>query len=170
MYATTHSSNNKTQKPDIHRYIHIIGHGEHYNSQTWLGNVFLCRYVQKGRLDRWKNLPSLSNLSILDVTIITSGQGPAFYTQRARLKKKTQLAEKEIQRLQKKLEELTRKQGECIDDAFHGDLLGIMKENCNVIKKAYPEGSFQRLFWEEQLRAASVKDSCQVRWHPLIIH
>ena len=50
----------------------------------WLGNVFLCRYVQKGRLDRWKNLPSLSNLSILDVTIITSGQGPAFYTQSAR--------------------------------------------------------------------------------------
>ena len=51
----------------------------------WLGNVFLCRYVHKGRLDRWKYLPSLSNLSILDVTIITSVQGPAFYTQGARL-------------------------------------------------------------------------------------
>ena len=51
----------------------------------WLGNVFLSSYVQKGRIDRWKNLPSLSNLSILDVTIITSGQGPAFYTPRARL-------------------------------------------------------------------------------------
>ena len=50
----------------------------------WLGNVFWCRYVQKGRLDRWKNLPSLSILSILDVTIITSVQGPAFYTLRAR--------------------------------------------------------------------------------------
>ena len=44
----------------------------------WLGNVVLSSYVQKGRLDRCKNFSSLSNLSILDVTIITSGQPPVF--------------------------------------------------------------------------------------------
>lgn len=31
------------------------------------------------------------------------------------------------------------------------------------------EGSFARLFWEEQLKAASVKDPRLMRWHPVII-
>ena len=44
-----------------------------------------------------------------------------------------------------------------------------MKEKTPEIVEAYPEGSFKRLFWEEQLRAASKKDMRQVRWHPLII-
>ena len=56
-----------------------------------------------------------------------------------------------------------------MDDDFHGDLLGIMKEKSPDIEKVYPEGSFKRLYWEEQLRAASKKDPRQVRWHPLII-
>uniref|UniRef100_A0A1X7UBG4 Transposable element P transposase-like RNase H domain-containing protein n=1 Tax=Amphimedon queenslandica TaxID=400682 RepID=A0A1X7UBG4_AMPQE len=36
-------------------------------------------------------------------------------------------------------------------------------------KKAYPEGSFLRLFWEEQLKAASVKDARLIRWHPVMV-
>ena len=36
-----------------------------------------------------------------------------------------------------------------------------MKEKSPEIEKAYPEGSFKRLFWEEQLRAASKKDPRQ---------
>ena len=36
-------------------------------------------------------------------------------------------------------------------------------------KIAYPKGSFASLFWEEQLKAASVKDARQIRWHPLMI-
>ena len=56
-----------------------------------------------------------------------------------------------------------------MDDALHGDLLNIVQGSSEEIKKMYPEGSFQRLFWEEQLRAARVKDSRQMRWHPLLI-
>ena len=48
-------------------------------------------------------------------------------------------------------------------------MVGIMKEKTKDIVQAYPEGSFARLFWEEQLRAATAKDPCQVLWHPLII-
>ena len=36
------------------------------------------------------------------------------------------------------------------------------------VKKAYPEGSFSRLFWEE-LKAASVKDARLIRWHPVMV-
>ena len=53
-------------------------------------------------------------------------------------------------------------------------LTQICMKNCwntktQEIHNAYPEGSFKRLFWEEQLRAAQAKDPRQVRWHPLII-
>ena len=34
---------------------------------------------------------------------------------------------------------------------------------------AYPDGSFARLFWEEQLKAATSSDSRSVHWHPVII-
>ena len=44
-----------------------------------------------------------------------------------------------------------------------------MQENNEDVKKKYPEGSFQRLFWEEQINAAHVKNSRQIRWHLLII-
>ena len=44
-----------------------------------------------------------------------------------------------------------------------------MEEKSPEIASTYPEGSFKRLFWEEQFRAASKKDSHQVRWHPLIM-
>ena len=36
-------------------------------------------------------------------------------------------------------------------------------------RSTFPQGSFRRLFWEEQLKAASQKDPRQMRWHPLII-
>ena len=83
-----------------------------------------------------------------------------------KLKKRAQLAENEIRQLKVKVKELTQKQGDC---ALHSDLFNIMQESSEEIKKMYPEGSFQRLFWEEQLRAARLKDSRQMRWHALLI-
>ena len=60
-------------------------------------------------------------------------------------------------------------QGETLDERFHTDLIRIMDQNGDLIKKAYPEGSFSRLFWEEKLKAASVGDSRQMTWHPVLI-
>ena len=56
-----------------------------------------------------------------------------------------------------------------MDESFHSDLLKIMDDGSDEIKKAYPEGSFAKLFWEEQLKAAKVSDSSQVQWYPIII-
>uniref|UniRef100_A0A1X7VGH2 Transposable element P transposase-like RNase H domain-containing protein n=1 Tax=Amphimedon queenslandica TaxID=400682 RepID=A0A1X7VGH2_AMPQE len=44
----------------------------------------------------------------------------------------------------------------------------MINSNDNV-KKAYPEGSFLTLFWEEQLNAASVKDARLIRWHRVMV-
>ena len=36
------------------------------------------------------------------------------------------------------------------------------------IEQQLPEGTFRGLFWQEQLKAAKVKDARQTRWHPMI--
>ena len=94
---------------------------------------------------------------------------PEKITKMKKVKKQAQDATQEVRRLQKKIEQLTCDHGDRIDVGLHEDLLGIMNEKTKDIQDAYPNGSFGRLFWEEQLRAATVKDPRQVRWHPLII-
>lgn len=71
-------------------------------------------------------------------------------------------AEEDLKRLKDKVWTL---QGETVDSELHSDLVDIMKENADEVRKAYPEISFSRLFWNEQLKAASAKDPRQVRWH-----
>ena len=85
-----------------------------------------------------------------------------------KMRKRIRGAEQTVQQLTAKIEALM-KHGESIDSAMHTDILSIMTDKTDEIRKTYAEGSFSRLFWEEQLRAASHKDPRQVRWHPLII-
>ena len=33
----------------------------------------------------------------------------------------------------------------------------------------YLKNSFEYLFWEQEMKVAQCKDSCQMRWHPIII-
>lgn len=46
---------------------------------------------------------------------------------------------------------------------------GFMNQNNDKISKLFPDGSFARLFWDEQLKAASSVKATQIRWHPLMI-
>ena len=85
------------------------------------------------------------------------------------MKKRMHAAESSVKRLKEKVKKLTEEHGESVDNELHSDLIGIMRNNDEQIKKAYPEGSFSRLFWEEQLKAATSKHPCQVRWHPVMI-
>ena len=40
---------------------------------------------------------------------------------------------------------------------------------CIMILQVLPDGSFKKLFWEQQVKALMSKDPRQRRWHPLII-
>ena len=77
-------------------------------------------------------------------------------------------AAEEVKRLKDKVNKLLG-QGETVDNELSSDLLEIMHENADQIRNAYPENSFSRLFWYEQLKAASTKDPRQVRRHPVLI-
>lgn len=80
----------------------------------------------------------------------------------AKLKERAHAAEKQAHKLRVRIKELTKQNGDSVDPKLHADLLGIMNENSEQIKRAYPDGSFARLLWEEQLKAASINDWWQV--------
>ncbi|XP_065916190.1 uncharacterized protein [Dysidea avara] len=44
-----------------------------------------------------------------------------------------------------------------------------MKEKSSHISQTYPHDSFQRMFWDAQLREANLKNSKNIMWDPLII-
>lgn len=85
------------------------------------------------------------------------------------LRRRAYSAEQKVTRLCEKIHKLTQEQGDIVEHGLNSDLVHIMNENSEEIKKAYPEGSFARLFWEEQLKAATASTSKQFRWHPVII-
>ena len=79
------------------------------------------------------------------------------------------LAKLKIDRLLKKLDLITDKEGVCIDDETSDDLKSIMTDEEDAILAKFPEGSFQRLFWQQQKKASATPDKRGFRWHPLMI-
>lgn len=90
---------------------------------------------------------------------------PQKKTKMEKLKKRARVAECAVEKQQDRIRRLTMEQGETLEATLQSD----MEENTDRIKSAYTEGSFARLFWEEQLKASSIPNMKQVRWHPVII-
>ena len=82
---------------------------------------------------------------------------------------KVRVAEKRVQRLKKRLEERCERDGCSLDDETDQDIREIMKENTRMIEGKYPDGSFARIFWQQQLEASSKADARQMRWHHAMI-
>ena len=49
--------------------------------------------------------------------------------------------------------------GVAVDDDLHNDLKTIVEENSKQVHATYPEGSYQRVFWDQQVKASSLKMS-----------
>ena len=49
------------------------------------------------------------------------------------------------------------------------DLAKIMEEEECQIQESFPEGSFQKIFWDQQKQAMKQKDMRGIRWYPLMI-
>ena len=87
----------------------------------------------------------------------------------SKLRSKVNALDKRISRLKEKVATLIESRGEPVDDELCSDLSTIMQENDDIVRKDFPEGSFQWLLWNEQKKAASVKSATGMRWHPLVI-
>ncbi|SMN01866.1 hypothetical protein SPONN_135 [uncultured Candidatus Thioglobus sp.] len=89
--------------------------------------------------------------------------------EKKKMKTRLRTAEHQVLKLKEKITKITSEFGDKIDSGLQSDLLAIMNEKTDAIHSVYSEGSFSRLFWDQQLRAASASNLCQMRWHPLII-
>ncbi|XP_070545584.1 uncharacterized protein [Ptychodera flava] len=49
------------------------------------------------------------------------------------------------------------------------DIASMMTENTSYVISNYKPDTFERLFWEEQLKANACKSPKRMRWHPMII-
>ena len=87
--------------------------------------------------------------------------------QRYRKLKTRSLATK--RKLKDAMEKLTLQRGVTLEPQMHDDMTSIMEEMSDEVRKANPEESFRRIFWEQQLQALNTNDLRQVRWHPALI-
>ena len=86
-----------------------------------------------------------------------------------RLHHQHRMSEKKLTRLRAALKQAIEQRAVTVDEGLHQDLQEIIRENYKGVGDAHPPGSFGRLFWENQMRAASVSDARSMRWDPLMI-
>ncbi len=56
-----------------------------------------------------------------------------------------------------------------MDTDLNEDLKSVLEQHSDEMHKQFPEGTFRRIFWDQQLENASKKNAKQYRWHPLMI-
>lgn len=84
------------------------------------------------------------------------------------LSKLVRVKDKQVVDLKKKLDTIVEANTIRVDDAMHHDLLRIMNSN-NVHMSDDCNESFSSIFWKQQLKAAQLRSSKQMRWHPAMI-
>ena len=85
------------------------------------------------------------------------------------LKKELDNQRNKVYELEKKIQQMIEKNGQPVDPLLQDDLQRIMTANTNTVLRSHPEGSFHRLFWQQQLDALKATDKRQIRWHPALI-
>ena len=73
---------------------------------------------------------------------------------------------RKVSRLKCKITSEIEQNGQIVHSSMHSDLKLIAEE---VTKEVEMQNSFHRMFWEQQLKAAKLKDHRQMRWHPAMI-
>ena len=86
-----------------------------------------------------------------------------------RLHSEAKSSKLQLARLKAKVSKMIEAENTEVDKELDGDIHEMVKDHENDVKSAYPEGSFQRLFWDEQVKASAVKDKRSMRWHPTFI-
>ena len=77
--------------------------------------------------------------------------------------------ENELKNLKERIVSSADRIGISLDDYLCADLKDIIKENQQSVHELFPEGTFKRLFWDQQAQAASKLDGRQMRWHPAMV-
>ena len=76
--------------------------------------------------------------------------------------------DQQIARLSGRINKLVANQGIMVDQDTNNDLVSMMKECGEAVQKDNTN-PFMKIFWDQQLKAASLGSTRQIRWHPAII-
>ena len=76
--------------------------------------------------------------------------------------------DQQIACLHEKINGLVANQGIVVDQDIHTDLVSMMKEYGGLAQKDQ-SNPFMKIFWDQQLKAASLDSTRQMRWHPAVI-
>ena len=74
-----------------------------------------------------------------------------------------------LQMLRQSILQNYQKEAIPVDKCTHEELSHLMSTCASSIKIKYGAESFQALFWEQQLSAATTKNARSIRWHLLLI-
>ena len=85
------------------------------------------------------------------------------------LHKSKRKTKQQLDRISSRLQLLITTKGVEVDNDTNSDLLGLLKEGYCKIESKYDDNSFHKLFWKQQMKAASLKKARSMKWHPLMI-
>ena len=115
---------------------------------------------------KWKNQWPSTRIAPGSHTALCHLTTPERNARLSNVKARADAAERQVKRLQEKIQASTTRIGVTVGEEFHNELTKVMMERSKEIQQQYPENSFQHLFWEQQLQATQAKCCTQVRWHP----
>lgn len=87
----------------------------------------------------------------------------------SRLHQENKKAKLHIARLEQNIMLATCADGVNLDVTLHDDVRVMATENSKAVYSSYSEGTFQRLFWDQQQKASSFKNPRSMKWYPLFI-
>ena len=68
--------------------------------------------------------------------------------------------------MEEKIEHLIKLiNGVRLEQEMHDDLKSVMTDKTESVRKNHPQGTFKRVFWEQQLENLKLKKRLQIRWH-----
>ena len=75
----------------------------------------------------------------------------------------------QIKRLEERINNVVSENGVQLDDYLYDDLRQLAVDGTEQMNNSHQPDSFQCLFWNQQSKASSLKDSKSMKWHPLFI-
>ncbi|XP_065842085.1 uncharacterized protein [Oscarella lobularis] len=130
-----------------------------------------CRFCQANRrslltaLRQWKKNSATASKFTKNAVLLT----PQWKSKLSTLASIKKNSDRNIRRLQKRIDDEIKNDGISVLSGFHGDMEVISKEASIEVEKNCPPGSFRRLLWDQQMKALQSKSPNGMRWHPLII-
>ncbi len=144
---------------------YVSGRGALCNNCVDFGNTLRPAYLRFKHYIRRSNERSEAGSSV-PITHLTHYEAQDRAKKAAKERKKLR---QQVRRLQGKIQQQIKDEGTILGQEQSDDFLQIMKDNTIDVRTNYPVNSFGRLFWEEQMKAASAKGKTGHRWHPMII-